>query len=319
MPTFQNGVVLRVESNPNTGLNIKLKLAYPFKFEATEDFSEYRRDEQGIPTVYYPHLRRWVYNPITISQFGLHQLSIFDRTGDARALLMARAMADWLMENQEDWKEDIGAWVFRFDLPFYGPASPWISGMAQGQAISLLLRIGQLGDASACEEASHRAVRAFFVPVTKGGVVRNFPDGSIAFEEYPTVEPSLVLNGFLFALLGLHDYASYFGEARAKERFEICVRGLKKNLMLYDTGFWNLYDLHRSRRLAAPDYARIHVQLLNIFAGMTKEAYFADTADRWQGYLDNYRCRTRFYAGKVVEKIRLCFNDYQSRKEMTDP
>jgi hypothetical protein len=288
-----------------------LKLAYPFQFEATEDFSDYRRDQRGIPMVYYAHLQRWVYNPITIAQFGLHHLSVFDRTGDTQAAFVAQTMADWLVENQENWKGNIGAWVFHYDLPFYGPTSPWISGMAQGQAISLLLRLSLLGSSSAYEEASRRAVRAFFLPVARGGVAQNFPDGAIAFEEYPTVERSLVLNGFLFALLGLYEYATYFRDVQAQELFENCVLGLKKNLARYDTSFWNLYDLHRSRRLASPDYVRIHVQLLNIFAELSQEEYFAEMAQRWQSYLDNFRCRMRFYAGKGVEKIRLLLHSYK--------
>ena len=51
------------------------------------------------------------------------------------------------------------------------------------------------------EEASRRAVLAFYHPLKDGGVARTFPDGGLAFEEYTTVEPSLVLNGMLFALL----------------------------------------------------------------------------------------------------------------------
>jgi len=283
----------------------RLTLSYPFDFAPTEDFSEYRRDDQGIPLVYYPHLRRWVYNPITISQLGLHLLSRFHATGDVKAAQHAQVMADWLAENQEDWRHDIGAWVYRFSLPFYGPASPWISGMAQGQAISLLLRMSQLGNARVYERASHRAVRAFYYAVEDGGVQRNLPNGGIAFEEYPTVESSLVLNGFLFALLGVRDYAIYFADARTQNLFEICVRSLKANLPLYDTGFWNLYDLHRSRRLTSPDYVRIHVQLLHIFAVLTGDEYFARMAKKWQKYLSSFASRCRYYLGKIVEKIRL--------------
>ncbi len=288
----------------------KLALAYPFRFAATEDFSDYRRDEAGVPTVYYPHLQRWVYNPITISQFGLHQLFRFDREGDVRAALQAQTMADWLAENQEEWRQGIGAWVFRFDLLFYGPRQPWISALAQGQAISLLLRAAQLANTAKYEEACRRAVRAFHHSVDEGGVVQHFPDGSPVFEEYPTVEPSLVLNGHLFAMLGLHDYAEYFGDPAAAALFAQCLAGLKANLARYDTGYWNHYDLHRSARLTSADYVRIHVQLLNILAGLSGEAFLAETAQRWQGYLDSPWCRARFWAGKVVEKVRLRLNNY---------
>ena len=289
----------------------RLKLSYPFSFEATEDFAGYRRDERGVPTVYYPHLKRWEYNPITISQYGLHQLALFERTGDPRGAVLGRTMADWLVENQEDWKHEIGAWVYRYHLPFYGPSQPWISAMAQGQAISLLLRVGQLGGTIVYEESSRRAVRAFFYSVAEGGVEQKFPDGAPVFEEFPTAEQSLVLNGFLFSLLGLRDYAVYFADARVQELFESCISGLRTNLPRYDTGFWNLYDLHRSHRLASPDYLRIHVQLLNIFASLTGDEYFARMARKWQSYLDRFGCRLRFSALKLIEKVRLRFQDFQ--------
>ncbi|MDZ7269736.1 MAG: D-glucuronyl C5-epimerase family protein [candidate division KSB1 bacterium] len=301
---------MNASSTTTAASGTRLALAYPFRFEATEDFSDYHRDEAGVPTVYYRHLQRRVYNPITIAQFGLYQLYRFDRDGDVRAALQAQTMADWLVGNQEEWRQGIGAWIFRFDLPFYGPRQPWISALAQGQAISLLLRAAQLCNTAKYEAASRRAVRAFYHSVAEGGVVQRFPDGSPVFEEYPTVEPSMVLNGHLFAMLGLHDYAAYFDDATAAGLFVRCLTGLRANLMHYDTGYWNHYDLHRSRRLTSADYVRIHVQLLNILAAVSGEAFLAETAQRWQGYLDSPWCRARFWAGKVVEKLRLRLNNY---------
>jgi hypothetical protein len=280
---------------------------YPFDFAPTEDFSDYCRDERGVPLVFYPHLQRWVYNPITISQFGLAQISHYAKQDDEHAKKLAGIMADWLVENLEEWKTGIGAWVFRFDLPLYGPVAPWISAMAQGQGLSLLLRASRLLRRPAYEEASHHAVRAFYHSMDEGGVARTFPDGSLAFEEYTTAEPSLVLNGMLFALLGLHDYAENFNDARAQERFDAGLAGVKANLWRYDTGYWNHYDLHRSRRLTSPDYMRIHIQLLRIFAGLVEDEYFAGVAQKWEKYLNNSWCRAQYLAVKCVEKIRLRF------------
>lgn len=282
---------------------------YPFDFAPTEDFSDYRRDERGVPLVFYPHLQKWVYNPITIAQFGLAQLSRYAE-GDARAAATAAAMADWLAGNLENWKNDLSAWVYRFDLPFYGPRAPWISAMAQGQGISLLLRMQQVLPRATYEEASQRAVGVFYHSMEQGGVARSFPDGSLAFEEYTTAEPSLVLNGLLFALLGLRDYAGYFNDAAAQERFAAGVAGVKANLWRYDTGYWNRYDLHRSRRLTSPDYVRIHVQLLRIFSGLTQDEFFAQTAAKWERYLNDPLCRARYAAVKVAEKVRLQCRNY---------
>lgn len=286
-------------------LGEKLNLSYPFDWRGIEDFSSIQLDAQHIPHVYMGKKYGWQYNPVTIAQYGLHYLTNFSREGKVRHQFVARAMAEWLVENQVEWKNGIGAWVYRYDLPFYGPRAPWISGMAQGEAISLLLRMSQMGDSKIYEAAARRAMRAFIYPVSAGGVVQAFPDGAPAFEEYPTAPRSLVLNGFLFALLGVRDYALYFAEAPSQKLFELCVAGLKKNLHRYDTGYWTLYDLHPTRRLANAKYLRIHVQLLRVIAEITGDEFFGGMADRWLTYLQSSWCRARFAAVKVLEKIRL--------------
>lgn len=287
-----------------------LDLIYPFDFAPTGEFEFYPRDARGVPQVYYPHLRRLVDNPITVAQYGLHQLAEFACTHEAHAQAEALLMADWLVENLQAWRGEIHAWVFDFDLPFYGPAAPWISALAQGQAISLLLRACEIASRAVYEAACHQAVQAFYHRVEDGGVAAKFPDGALAFEEYPTREPSLVLNGILFALLGLHDYATYFSDARAQACFDAGMRGVKKNLFRYDTGYWNLYDLHRSRRLASAMYVDIHVRLLRAFSALLHDEELARFAEKWKGYLQSPLCRARFYGGKLVEKARLRFAEY---------
>lgn len=289
-----------------------LALNYPFDFSATGEFEIYPRDAHGIPRVYYPHLQRLVYNPITIAQYGLHQFAVFARTHEAYAKAEALRMADWLVEHLQPWRKDLHAWVFDFDLPFYGPSAPWISALAQGQALSLLLRACAVAPHSAYVEACHRALPVFYQRVEAGGVVASFPDGAMAFEEYPTREPSLVLNGMLFALLGLYEYAICFSEARAQACFEAGMLGVKKNLFRYDTGFWNLYDLHRSRRLASPMYVDIHVRLLTALAEILHDGELARAAEKWRGYLQSAFCRAKFYGGKIIEKMRLRFADYSA-------
>lgn len=288
----------------------KLSLGYPFDWRGVEDFADLQLDAQQIPHCYMGKKYGWQYNPVTIAQYGLHHLTSFAQEGRVRDQYVARAMAEWLVENQEEWRNGIGAWVYRYDSPFYGPRAPWISGMAQGEAISLLLRMSQLGQRATYEGAAQRAMRAFVYPVSESGVVQAFPDGAPAFEEYPTSSPSLVLNGFLFALLGVRDYALHFSDVPSQQMFELCIAGLKKNLARYDTGHWTLYDLHPSGRLANARYLRIHVQLLRIMAAITGDDFFASVACRWTAYLHSARSRAHYAAAKAVEKIRLHGKSY---------
>lgn len=288
----------------------KLNLSYPFDWNGIDDFSSIPLDAQNIPRLYIGRRQGWHYNPVTIAQYGLHFLTRFAREGAVRHQFIARSMAEWLVENQVDWKNGIGAWVYHYDQPFYKLRAPWISAMAQGEAISLLLRMSQMADKKTYESAARRAVRAFIHPVSNGGVVEYFPDGAPVLEEYPTTPPSLVLNGQMFALLGLRDYALHFGDRPSQKLFEICIAGLKKNLALYDTGYWTLYDRHPTHRLASEKYHRIHIQLLHILAKLASDDSFARVARRWAGYREDSWCRTRFKTTKVLEKIRLHRKSY---------
>lgn len=277
---------------------------YPFRWEGLEDFS-YPKDERGLPLVDMGEKLGLCYNPITIAQFGLFNLQKYSTTSDKSFFEKSTVCADWLIENIRDWRGDIGAWVYDYSIDFYGPEAPWISGMAQGQALSLLLRCHQLKKNTPVREIIERAFNAFLYPVREGGVVSSFPDSSLIFEEYPTNPPSQVLNGHIFALLGIHDFAEYWDEPKALDLFKVAVDGLCRNLHRYDTGYWNFYDQHPSKRLASAMYIKVHVQLLNILYNVTGEETLHTFADRWQSYLNSPICRTRWFITKIFEKIRL--------------
>ncbi len=283
-----------------------LSLVYPFDWSGLETFN-YPRDTDGIPQVYTGKKLGLQYNPITIAQYGLYRLQKYAVSNDETELKSSRAASDWLVENFRDWQGEIGAWVYDYDLEFYGTNAPWISGMAQGQGISLLLRMHQVSPDDEILEITRRAFRAFLYPVSEGGVTACFPDGSLVFEEFTTEPSSLVLNGFIFALLGIYDYATFWQNSEAKDLFQVAISGLKKNLPRYDTGYWNLYDLHPTRRLASPMYLKVHVQLLRILENLTGESIFGETANQWQKHLSSPVCRFRWLAGKILEKSRLRF------------
>jgi len=176
--------------------------------------------------------------------------------------------------------------------------------MAQAQGISFLLRAYQKKSDDRYLEMTQQAFRAFLFPVTEGGVRSSFPDNSPAFEEFPTEPPSLVLNGHIFTLLGIYDFAYFYQDNKARQLFEESVLGLKRNLHRYDTGFWNLYDLHPTGRLASPMYVKVHVQLLRILFNITNEQLFNETANRWQRYLTSPICRSKWLIRKMIEKMK---------------
>jgi hypothetical protein len=281
-----------------------LPLCYPFDWSGLENFA-YPLGSNRLPQVDLGKPLGLRYNPITIAQYGLYHLQRYAESSAPQNLETAERCVNWLTDNFRNWRGQIGAWVYDYDLNFYGRNAPWISGMAQAQGISLLLRFYQLRADARLLDITRRAFLVFLYPVDDGGVVSYYPDGSLVFEEYPTTPPSQVLNGHVFAILGIYDYACFWQDKPAQKLFELAIDGLKRNLRHYDTGFWNLYDLHPTRRLASPMYVKVHVQLLEIMADLCGDPFFKNYADKWRNYLASPVSRFRWLLEKAREKIRL--------------
>jgi len=280
----------------------KLSQSYYFDWQGLEDFN-YNFDGNGIPRVEYGGEIGLRYNAITAAQYGLYKLQRFETESQEQDLGTAMCCADWLVENLQEFRGGY-AWVYDFDLDFYGPQAPWISGMAQGEGISLLLRASQISGKSEYTEAAKLAFSTFAMDAAEGGVCDYLPDGTIIFEEYPTNPASHVLNGHIYALLGVYDYAQFFSDEKVKRLFHNTCSGLAKNLHRWDIGFWCFYDLHPKHRLASRMYLKVHVQLLEILYDLTGCSEFREKAHRWRYYLRNPAYNVLWAIVKVVEKIR---------------
>jgi hypothetical protein len=95
----------------------------------------------------------------------------------------------------------MAAYAYQFAWAGYGLASGWHSGLAQGQAISALIRYYyDTGDKSVLP-LINELKNFLFLPQEKGGVLRTTPEGGIWFEEYPSDPPSFVWNGNVSTIL----------------------------------------------------------------------------------------------------------------------
>ena len=107
--------------------------------------------------------------------------------------------------------------------------------------------------------AAVNALKPFRIPSHQGGVLATFLGKYAWYEEYPTRPESLVLNGFIYSLLGLYDLNQIAPKAVNKEAgmlFDQGMVSLKKLLLLYDTGSGTSYDLRHFTVGQAPNLAR---------------------------------------------------------------
>lgn len=238
---------------------------------------------------------------IPIAQFALGQWE--RRLAGADADAEFRAAVDLLLSRSSDEGSAV-VWRNGIAVPKYGLSPGWISGMGQGQAISVLLRAHQLTGERHYLEIAERALQPLLVPVAEGGAQREI-DGATVLEEYPTPKPCAVLNGWIFALWGVHELSLVSERDDAGRLFERSAAGVVQLLPSYDVGWWSRYSLYDYGRpdLAKPFYQQLHPAMLEGLGLITKDPMLAAYADRWRAQ------RTRLaYARVAVDKLAFRFS-----------
>lgn len=205
--------------------------------------------------------------------------------------------ADWFVLNQDD----MGGWPIPVKRKFSSSDFPavldpgWNSAMSQGHALSLLSRAYYFSNSSDYKNALIKAVSQIFdLTGPEKGVRTKFLEKYVWYEEYPTTPSSFVLNGFMYALLGLYDLkmikVSGGASTKAESLYEEGVESLKVMLPLFDTGSGTMYDLRHftvpgvTPNLARIDYHVTHINQLLTFATFEEDTIFKSTAERWIGY-----------------------------------
>ena len=203
-------------------------------------------------------------NWVTVAQLGL---GAWQLGWEAIADGAASAVADSLGRQ--------GALAYGFPMPHtYELEPPWSSAMAQGQAASLLVRTGR----------SHAALLAVQPLIDEVSPLVAATDDGPVLQEYPTLPPAHVLNGWIFALWGLYDVGSAIGDGAAADAWETGLRTLARRLPLYEVpGRWSRYDLypHPLAHVASPFYHRLHVEQLRALDRLARDEAFARYAHRW--------------------------------------
>ena len=280
---------------------------YYMLFAEKADYSG-QFDSAGIPQLNYHGHIGVQYNPIAIAQYGLGNYNLWRRNCDSARRQKVFLIADWLEQHLELNANGLAVWNHHFDWEYRNTLkSPWYSGLAQGQGISLLVRAHKESGDPRYLDAAQRAFLSFQRPVSQGGVAFTDESGDLWFEEYIVSPPTHILNGFIWALWGVHDYFLATADKSALELFSRGVRTLLQNVERYDLGFWSLYEQSGTRlpMVASPFYHRLHIVQLRVMHWLTGEEKFAELAHRWEGYARSRAKRTRALCYKGA--FKLCY------------
>jgi heparosan-N-sulfate-glucuronate 5-epimerase len=265
-------------------------------------------DASGIPLLDYHGQIGPQYNPIAIAQYGLGNYNLWRRTDDPDRRKKFFLVADWLCSHLEQNPQGLAVWQHHFDWEYrHTLKAPWYSALAQGQGISVLVRAHKEVQDARYLDAAARALASFYKPTKEGGVAFTDERGDLWFEEYIVSPPTHILNGFIWALWGIHDYFLATQDSSAQQLFSRAVQTLLHNLDRYDLGFWSLYEQSGTRlpMVASPFYHQLHIVQLRVMHRLTGEDAFASVADRWQGYARSRSNRTRALCYKSA--FKLCY------------
>lgn len=255
--------------------------------------SNVKLDENGVIMV--KRGDTYVYNPVTIEQYGLQQHDYFVNTGKPEHLINATIQADWLVANQTA----EGKWLYQFDFTVGGFGktlrAPWSSAMAQGQGMSLLMRIYKRSGEEKYLNSAVRAMDPLEIQVADGGLQTEFFGRSSYYEEYPTSVPNYTLNGFMFTLLGLLDFRTMVptdrvdARARADALYNSGLTTLVYTLPFHDAKTTSAYHLghltNPPRKVhTAAYYHRLHVLQLDALRFFTPNSTMTFYADLWRTY-----------------------------------
>jgi hypothetical protein len=266
-------------------------------------FDAIHLDAAGI-AVQHARLGGTTYNPAYVAWYGLMSLDRAVRGVGAGGRETFDRHATWLARRAV--RRDDGAVVWHYTLSAREGraflAAPWISAMAQGLAMSALVRARRLGGPASLVVLARAACAVFEQAVDDGGV-RTFFRGHTVYEEYPAYPLPRVLDGFLFALLGLRDVALETGDDTVMRLYRDGVEGLKRLLPSWDyRGRWTWYGTHGY--LCPPHYHRLNAALLAALAGITGDPALAAWARRWDATRLTPLARLGVFLAFLVTKNR---------------
>lgn len=227
---------------------------------------------------------------IAVFQYGIAAYDLYLQTNDQNYLGKLKACADWAIDHQEA----NGAWAtFTYKRP-----DQLYSAMAQGEALSLLVRAHKVFGDDRYLAAARKAKSMMMKPVEDGGTTV-YKDGKIYLYEY--LNDSQVLNGWIFSAWGLFDYAKYLNDKRSMAEWDNTVNAMAEKLPVYDRGFWSMYN--DGKGLANPFYHKLHIAQLNTMYDLTGIETFRQYRDIFIGYQSKRWNRIRAFLFKVWQKV----------------
>ena len=232
-------------------------------------FDAMELDAEGIP-VHRARTFGATSHPAYVSWYGLVDVERYARGLDPSRMFLRQV--DWLVSHAL--RRDDGAVVWPYTAVFEeGRASlkpPWICAMAQGLAISLLVRGHRAIGRPELLDLCHAATRVFAKSLEDGGV-RTLEDGYTLYEEYPVYPLPEGAGRIPVQPPGARRPRRPDRDQPALQLFNEGVAGLRHTLKFWNyRDKWSWYGSHGY--LCPPHYNKLNAALLASVARVAGDA-----------------------------------------------
>ncbi len=239
-------------------------------------------DEKGIPIFNFNGNN--IYHPVLIAQRGLDFIRTYYITQQAPLLDSAKHCADAIVQHAVDTQQSL-FFPYEFDFALHGIEeetlkAPWYSAMAQGQALSLFVRLFEESKDSSYLNYADKTFNSFKINTLNTAECVIFIDkyNDLWFEEYPMKEPTHALNGFNFAIYGIYDYYRIHPENKeVKTILNKSINTVYNNIELYrvknDLSYYCL-----KHKVQDEYYHSVHIEQLTQLFNITHDSLFLKTA-----------------------------------------
>jgi hypothetical protein len=247
-------------------------------------------DRYGVPMRIINGYRR--YHPVGLAMLGLKYLNSYRGSKDPLFLDRAKRIAGGLRRIRVEARGAI--WFpYRFTWTMHGNPTlvnrpPWYSGMAQGLALALFVRLWEETGADRYRFLADRTYDSLRNLGRRSDPCVSWVDRGryLWIDEYPE-ELDRTFNGFVFALFGLFDYfhttkdRGLYSEARHAS-VSALLRGGITTIRTFAATFRNpggVSDYCLAHHYRSLKYHRIHIKQLRQLERITGDRWFGGMAD----------------------------------------
>jgi len=214
-------------------------------------------------------------------------------------------------------------WAYHFVNEYYDAPEGWYSGMTSGRVLGVLIRAHHITEDQHYLRFAEKVFKKLSMPLKEGGM-STYTQNGVWIEEvaYDNAKSFKVLNGHVFGLAGVYEYARYLNDEEIIEYSEKAVNAVLGSLDDIDAGYISYYSESMPSKMLRPfaergGYNSIHIMQMLWLYEISGNVSFLEKALKFQNYENFEPIITSSFSTNPTtngpEKMNLTFgNNYWS-------